>query len=71
MKLLTTLTTKGQITIPAQIRERLGLSEGDTFVAMGKSNIIILKKIKAGAEDFGSIIAPFKKIIKKLNKELD
>ena len=26
-----TLTTKGQVTIPKAIRERLGLSEGDTL----------------------------------------
>ena len=42
MKYTSTLSTKGQVTIPLPVRRRLGLREGDRieFVAQGELTII-------------------------------
>ena len=42
---LTTLSSKGQIVIPQQVRDELGLKEGETFAVVGKEDTIILKKV--------------------------
>ena len=43
----TRMSTKGQIVIPEEIRNRLGLEPGDQFVVMGDDDVLILKTIKA------------------------
>jgi AbrB family looped-hinge helix DNA binding protein len=41
----TKLSSKGQIVIPEEIRNTLGLSEGDQFVVIGQGDAVILKAI--------------------------
>ncbi len=41
----TKLSSKGQIVIPEEIRERLGLKTGDQFVVLGDGDVVILKAI--------------------------
>jgi len=43
---LTRLSSKGQIVIPLDVREELGLKEGATFAVMAKDDTILLKKIE-------------------------
>ncbi|MCB9757060.1 MAG: AbrB/MazE/SpoVT family DNA-binding domain-containing protein [Candidatus Omnitrophica bacterium] len=53
----TRLTSKGQIVIPEDIRNRLGLKKGTQFIIMGEGDSIILKTIAAPSmEDFGQIL---------------
>lgn len=40
-----TLTSKGQITIPKEIREKLGLKKGDKLVLVEKDGNVILRKV--------------------------
>jgi len=41
----TTLTSKGQITLPKAIRDRLALKQGDRFqVALGRNGSMILER---------------------------
>ncbi len=40
-----TLTSKGQITIPKEIREKLGLQKGDKLVLLEKDGNVILRKV--------------------------
>jgi len=40
-----TLTSKGQITIPKEIREKLGLKKGDKLVLIEKDGNLILRKV--------------------------
>ena len=40
-----TLTSKGQITIPKEIREKLGLKKGDKLVLVEKNGNVILRKV--------------------------
>jgi len=41
----TRLSSKGQVVIPEEIRNNLGLSEGDQFVVIGEGDAVILKTI--------------------------
>ncbi len=41
----TTLTSKGQITLPKDIRDRLALKQGDRFqVAIGRNGLLTLER---------------------------
>jgi AbrB family looped-hinge helix DNA binding protein len=48
----TTLTSKGQVTIPKEVRERLGLSEGDRleFVFDERGRVIVRPEKKSGLD---------------------
>lgn len=39
------MSSRGQVVIPLDIREQLGLKEGEKFVVVGEGDAIILKKI--------------------------
>jgi AbrB family looped-hinge helix DNA binding protein len=41
----TKLSSKGQVVIPEEIRNNLGLSEGDQFLVIGEGDAVILKTI--------------------------
>ena len=46
MPLATTkLSSKGQVVIPEEIRQRLGLKTGTQFVVVGDRDVVILKSI--------------------------
>ena len=42
----TKLSSRGQIVIPEEIRNRLGLEPGDQFVVVGEGNVVILKAVE-------------------------
>ena len=42
----TKLSTRGQIVIPEEIRNRLGLQPGEQFVVIGEGDVVVLKSIK-------------------------
>ena len=41
----TRMSSKGQVVIPEEIRERLGLQAGTQFVVVGNRDVVILKAI--------------------------
>ena len=41
----TRMSSKGQVVIPGEIRERLGLQTGTQFVVVGNRDVVILKAI--------------------------
>lgn len=41
----TRLSSKGQVVIPEEIRERMGLKAGAEFVVVGERDVVILKTI--------------------------
>ena len=43
----TRMSSKGQVVIPEEIRQRLGLETGDQFVVVGDHDTVILKAIYA------------------------
>jgi AbrB family looped-hinge helix DNA binding protein len=53
----TRLSSKGQVVIPEEVRERLHLREGDQFVVIGEGDAVILKAITPPKfEDFEGLL---------------
>jgi len=42
---ITSMSSRGQVVIPLDIREQLGLKEGEKFIVVGEDDTVILKKI--------------------------
>jgi len=58
----TKLSSKGQVVIPEQIRERLGLKAGAQFVVIGQRGVVILKAITPPTmEEFDDLLADARK----------
>jgi AbrB family looped-hinge helix DNA binding protein len=54
----TKLSSKGQVVIPEEVRNDLGLKEGDQFIVIGRGDAIILKTITPPSIDqFESLLA--------------
>jgi len=59
MKTLSTarMSSKGQVVIPEDIRDKLGLTTGAQFVVIGENDVVILKTItRPSMRDFDSLI---------------
>lgn len=53
----TKMSSKGQVVIPEDIRNRLGLKTGDKFLVMGDKDVIILKTLSSPSlEEFDDLI---------------
>jgi AbrB family looped-hinge helix DNA binding protein len=53
----TKMSSKGQIVIPEEIRNRLGLKTGDKFLVMGDKDVVILKTISnPSIDEFDALI---------------
>jgi AbrB family looped-hinge helix DNA binding protein len=53
----TTLSSKGQVVIPEEIRVRLGLKAGAQFVVLGDKDIVIFKVLHPPAKrDFSTLV---------------
>ena len=53
----TRMSSKGQVVIPEEIRDRLGLKAGTQFVVVGNRDAVILKAISApSVEEFNDLI---------------
>ena len=54
----TRMSSKGQVVIPEEVRDRLGLKAGTQFVVVGNRDAVILKAISAPpAREFNDLIA--------------
>jgi len=54
----TRMSSKGQVVIPEEIRDRLGLQSGTQFVVVGDRDVVILKAISAPSmKEFNNLIA--------------
>jgi antitoxin PrlF len=56
----TTLTSKGQVTIPREIRERLGLTSGDklAFTMLSDGTVVMRSKTRRLIDLAGSLTRP-------------
>ncbi len=53
----TRMSSKGQVVIPEEIRDRLGLKTGTQFVVVGNRDVVILKAISApSVKEFNGLI---------------
>ena len=54
----TRMSSKGQVVIPEEIRDRLGLQSGTQFVVVGDRDVVILKAISTPSMgEFDNLIA--------------
>ncbi len=71
----TTLSSRGQVVLPQEVRERLKLSEGDKFLVIAEGDTVLLKAIKPVSKDiFESMLKATKDAVKKaglLPKDLE
>lgn len=68
----TKLSSKGQIVIPEDVRDKVGLHAGDQFVVVADKDVVILKVIKKpSTKEFTSLVTQTRKLAKKtgLNKK--
>ena len=42
---ITSMSSRGQVVIPLDIREQLDLKEGEKFIVVGEGDTVVLKKI--------------------------
>ena len=49
--IVTRMSERGQITIPDQIRKKLGFEKGEYFAASGIKDLVILKRIETPARE--------------------
>lgn len=62
----TRMSSKGQIVIPEEIRNQLGLKAGTQFVVIGERDIVILKTLSPPSmSDFDDLIAKARKQARK------
>lgn len=59
----TKLSSKGQVVIPEEIRDQLGLKTGAQFIVLGEKDVVILKSISPPK------IEEFDKLIDEVRKE--
>jgi AbrB family looped-hinge helix DNA binding protein len=58
----TKMSSKGQVVIPEEVRNRLGLKPGVQFVVLGKRDVVILKVLSGPSmSDFDSMIKEARK----------
>lgn len=58
----TTLSSKGQVVIPEEIRTRLGLKAGAQFVVLGDNDVVIFKVLQPPAKrDFTALVQQARK----------
>ena len=58
----TKMSSKGQIVIPEDLRNRLGLKTGDKFLVMGDKDVVILKALSTPSlEEFDDLIKAARK----------
>ena len=43
---VTSISSRGQVVIPQNLRERLRINTGEKFVVIGENNTIVLKKLE-------------------------
>lgn len=52
MALTSTVSSKGQITIPQEVRQRLGIHEGDRVIFEVESGRTVLRPVREGQDPF-------------------
>jgi AbrB family looped-hinge helix DNA binding protein len=59
----TRMSSKGQVVIPENIRNKLGLKAGSQFIVVGDKDVVILKSIRV------PLLTEFNRLINKARKQ--
>lgn len=64
----TKMSSKGQVVIPEEIRQQLGLKPGVQFIVVGNRDVVILKAIAPPTmDDFDDLIAEARRQARRAN----
>jgi AbrB family looped-hinge helix DNA binding protein len=63
MSSITSMSSRGQVVIPLNIREMMGLKDGEKFIVSGNQDTIVLKKIHM--LEFDALMKETRKIVKE------
>ena len=61
------ISSRGQVAIPSEIRQKMKLTEGSKILFLQEQDILIIKKITP--ETFSEITKPFRETRKKIKEE--
>jgi AbrB family looped-hinge helix DNA binding protein len=62
----TKLSSRGQVVIPEEIRQRLGLEPGAQFVVLGDADTVVLKRIQPPSlKEFDALLVRARKAAKE------
>jgi len=65
---ITKISSKGQVVIPSEIRERMNLEEGNLLIVSNNDNSICMKKIELPKiKSWSEVTKPFRDAAKKSN----
>lgn len=68
----TKLSSKGQVVIPEEIRNRLGLRPGAQFIVLGEGDVVILKAIQTpDMAEFDEIVGRARKAARRAGLKKD
>lgn len=61
------ISSRGQVAIPSDIRDQLGLREGSKVLFFLENDTVLMKKVSA--ESFAELTKPLRKAKKKIKEE--
>ena len=61
MTMQTTITRKGQVTIPAEIRRELDLKEGERISVERHGDTVLLRRARSVTEQTAGVLAPYRR----------
>ena len=62
----TTLSSRGQLVLPLDVRKKLNLAEGDKFIVMAEEDTVVLKALRPIAkEKFDAMLKATREAVKK------
>ncbi len=69
----TSMSSRGQVVIPRNLREKLNIKKGEKFIVIGSDETILLKKIQMPSfKGFEKLLKETRKFVKEKNiKESD
>ncbi len=53
---VTSISSRGQIVIPQNLRKKLGFEEGDKFAVVGEGDTIVLKKLNVSFKNIDKLV---------------
>ena len=63
---ITSMSSRGQVVIPQDVRDRLHLHEGEKFIVLGEEDTIILKKLEPPSfKGFDALLKKTREFAKK------
>ena len=63
---VTSISSRGQVVIPQNLRDKLKIRKGEKFVVIGEDNTIILKKLEMPSfKGFDKLLAKTREFAKK------